>query len=136
MNYDDVIEAALKQGDSVEQIAAAFSKALNKREKILEVRSAWTDRRGVELWEITHMRWKERIEARICIWAGGGKNGSSRARSGRFSPFSPGRGKGFPLYSSSPRIIISTSGKLFLNLRHAFSNSLSASMRGSNDRNQ
>lgn len=33
MNYEDVIEAALKQGDSFEQIAAAFSEALNKREK-------------------------------------------------------------------------------------------------------
>ena len=52
MNYDDVIEAALKQGDSVEQIAAAFSKALNKREKELrdfndEREDFWKDCREV-----------------------------------------------------------------------------------------
>ena len=33
MNYDSVIEAALSQGESFEQIAAAFSEALNKSEE-------------------------------------------------------------------------------------------------------
>ena len=40
MNYNDFIEAALKEGADFEQIAADFSKALNEKQKVTEEQEA------------------------------------------------------------------------------------------------